>query len=682
MVMTNPRQSYKCILIILASLFFIVFPVSAFIYTGSLLNGPSFDIVESGGYLYVAQGSEVRIYDVSSSARMSALDWKDSIASIPVGSAVYALELQSGYLYIGSATKFVIADVKNPKAPVIAGTLKNPYPDTEIRDVVLNGDLAYLNVVNAGVLVVDISNKNTPRQSALVELKGSNQPWRATLSGSYLYVGSAYDNQLTILDLRNPQKPVIAGNYSAGSEESDSVSGVAVRGNYAYITEYHNGVRVIDVSNPAAPVEVSNLMDINANDIKILGNYAYVSVRYQGFDIIDISNPKSIEIIGQATDVPCYEEGIFPTESYTYISLESVGFGIYDTSTKSSPVTLAQVHTVGGADSVAARGNYLYIGAHNDDVWVVDISDPSRPKEIAAITNNGRNSNVQLQGNYLYVAGEWSGVYLADVSSPSSPRWVVEHFDSGIHTVLPDGNYVYTEKGIVDFSIISSPAYEAESPYFYGEAAKYGDRYLLVAISDGVNDGVHVIDVINKANPINISIFDPGVPYTDVVVSGTTGVAVSGNSVVAIDLSNPAMPKETDRAEYPGVWAGEKLASDGSTVYAAGTGLRAFDVSDKNNIKLVDTFQPEESINSVVFSDGHLFLGKKMGVTILSPGNPQLDPEPTGMTGIMDTPSEEEEYGTVNIRETFGMVDTSGAGGGSGTWWDALLNFLRSLLPR
>ena len=49
---------------------------------------------------------------------------------------------------------------------------------------------------------------------------------------------------------------------------------IAVKNGYAYITEYHNGVRVIDVSNPAQPFEVMNKMGINANDIKILGDHA------------------------------------------------------------------------------------------------------------------------------------------------------------------------------------------------------------------------------------------------------------------------------------------------------------------------------------------------------------------------------------------------------------------------
>ncbi len=120
------------------------------------------------------------------------------------------------------------------------------------------------------------------------------------------------DNRLDILDISTPSTPKVVGSYSPSTTGVNYVSGVAVKGGYAYITEYHNGVRVIDVSNPAQPHEVMNRMGINANDIKILDNYAYVSVRYQGFDIFDISNPRNISIVGKATDAGSYNEGIYP----------------------------------------------------------------------------------------------------------------------------------------------------------------------------------------------------------------------------------------------------------------------------------------------------------------------------------------------------------------------------------
>ena len=644
------------------------------------MNGPSFDLVEYGGYLYVAQGSEVRVYDVSTAEKMSALTWKDSLATIPVGSAVYALEIKSGYLYIGSADRFVIASLKKPSAPSVSGSLDNPYAGSEIRDVVINGNTAYLTLRLEGVLVVDITDKTAPRIISLVTLSGSNQPWRATLSGSYLYVGSADDNRLSVLDVSNPVKPVITGSYSPGAHESNSVSSVAVKGDYAYVAEYHDGVRVIDVSNPAKPVEVSRLMGMDASDIKILGNYAYLSVRYQGFDIIDISNPKNIKIIGKATDVPAYEEGIYPTQDYTFIALESEGFGIYDTSTVTDPVTLSRINVIGGSDSLAIHDNFLYIGGHNDGIWIVDITNPAQPKEASFLENEGRNEDVRIQGNNLYIAGDWEGIDVADVSNPKNPRFIVKHFSENIDDVLPDGNYVYTDEGIADFSNMASPRYIARSPYFHGRMAKYGDKYLLVADSDGPHNGVNVIDISDKKDPVYITTFDRGSPYTDICVSGTTAVALTENSIVTIDMSKPSAPAELDRVSYPNAWTGYALIADNTMVYAVGYGenqIRVFDISNRDNITMIDSFksslQFEDEVFSVANTGNIVFAGQKMGVTIVSLGTITAAAKPktaVSTTILMNVTDMQTE-----------RVNGSESAGPGNSIWDYILGILKAIFP-
>ena len=264
---------------------------------GTLSNGPSFDLVESNGYLYAGQGSEVVTYDVSTSAKISALTWKSALSQLPIGSSVKGVSVDSGYLYIAATSKFVIADISRPSSPVIVSTLNSGG-----SDVLIKGTYAYLLSAGDGVKVIDISNKAAPRLVTTVELAGRNMPWRGTINGNYLYVGLETDNRLDILDISIPSTPRLVGSYSPDTTGINYISGVAVKNGYAYITEYHNGVRVIDVTNPAKPYEVMNKMGINANDIKILGNYAYVSVRYQGFDIFDISNPRNIILVGKATD--------------------------------------------------------------------------------------------------------------------------------------------------------------------------------------------------------------------------------------------------------------------------------------------------------------------------------------------------------------------------------------------
>ncbi len=130
---------------------------------GTVSNGPSFDLVESNGYLYAGQGSEIVTYDVSTSAKMSALTWKSALSQLPVGSSVKSVSVDGGYLYIAATSRFVIADISNPASPVIVATL-----DSGGSDVLIQGNYAYL--LSGGVKVIDISNRAAPRIVTTVKL--------------------------------------------------------------------------------------------------------------------------------------------------------------------------------------------------------------------------------------------------------------------------------------------------------------------------------------------------------------------------------------------------------------------------------------------------------------------------------------------------------------------------------
>ena len=62
-----------------------------------------------------------------------------------------------------------------------------------------------------------------------------------------------------MIDVTNPAAPVEVGSCAAGAALD-----VAVAGNTAYVADVNYGLRVIDVANPAAPVEVGTCATSNA----------------------------------------------------------------------------------------------------------------------------------------------------------------------------------------------------------------------------------------------------------------------------------------------------------------------------------------------------------------------------------------------------------------------------------
>ncbi len=601
---------------------------------GVLANGPSFDLVESNGYLYAGQGSEVVTYDVSSSAKMSALTWKSGLSRLLVGGPVRGICADAGYLYIAAENRFVIADISNPASPKLVSTLNSGG-----TDVLIKGTYVYLLSPGAGIRVIDVSNRTAPRIVKTVYLAGKNKPRRGTINGNYMFVGMETDNRLDIIDISTPQNSKVVGSHKVNG--TATISGVAVKNGYAFITEYHNGVRVIDVKNPAKTMEVTRLLGIDANDIKIQANYAYVSVRYQGFSIINISDPQNIRIVGQSNAIKGYIEGIYVTPTNTFLSADTMGFGIFNTSNVTAPRLLSQVAVIGFPEGITVRDNWLYIGAHNDGVWIVDISNPAIPKETAYINSGGRNREVSLQGNNLYVAGEWQRLYVLNVSDPKKPRITLSHFGDNIGTVLADGKYVYTSLGIVDFTTPSSPVYVARAPYFDGKFAKYKSNYLLIA-----GNGIRIIDVSDKKNPVIVGHYGNGTTFKDVAVNGNVAVGLTGNSIVAVDISNIASPKKLSQLDYPGHWVGYAVAMNGTMVYAAGSGsenIKAFDVSNPSAMKLVGSIGLYGDFWSIAYDKGYIYAAEKMSLHILSssfvPSTPVTPVTTPTVTPVTTTPA-------------------------------------------
>jgi hypothetical protein len=85
----------------------------------------------------------------------------------------------------------------------------------------------------------------------------------------------ADDNQgLRVVDVSSPANPVEVGFYDTPGFAAD----VAVSGNYANVADESRGLRVVDISNPTNPVEVG-FYDTprEAGSVAVAGDYAYVA---------------------------------------------------------------------------------------------------------------------------------------------------------------------------------------------------------------------------------------------------------------------------------------------------------------------------------------------------------------------------------------------------------------------
>ena len=575
--------------------------------------GASYDAIAYGNYLYVASGSQVRIYDISTKEKIENIKmecihsydsyrkwgtYKEKTPPVNIlhtdAGTIRGLYAEGNYLYV-IGSKFVIADISDPENAYIVSSL-----DIGGRDVKVKGDYAYIGTYGNGLKVVNISDKKHPVLIKTVSLGGYNRVWRLTISGNYLYAAMATDKKLVILDISDSSNPPIVTEWTSTSGSGDDFSSVAVKDSYAYVVHYYDGVHVVNISDPKNPIEITYIGAYGASDIKIFENYIFLSTRYEGFRIYNISDQTNPSLVTIFRFPVGYAESIFVHElthgTYVFETASAVGWAIINATDIEHPKLMTDpMMPVPLGNSVKVKGNYAFMGAWDDAVWVLNVSDPTNPKSIAVMLNGGRNTGLEISedGNYLYVAAAWCGLSIANISDPENPKWEIIDYgpDIGGHIVAVD-NYLYVGGlRIYDVSDPKNPKIVYDKNLGFGSEAhphaRYGDDYLLC----GGQNGFFIVDISNRTNPevvSNLSI-DLYAFYGKLIdVSGGVAYIGSGSYLYSVDISDVTNPVILDKVNIVYVTA---LTVYGTYAYVIDEyrGLHVVNISNPSNMKVEET---------------------------------------------------------------------------------------------
>lgn len=285
------------------------------------------------------------------------------------------------------------------------------------------------------------------------------------------------------------------------------------------------GTSIMDISNPANPVEVFYTAGANSiwRDIKVWGTTAYITNESGGgMKIIDLSNlPGPIT----AGNVSQFTGSTYPFTTAHNLYIDEQGKGyivganngvggaiILDLNTNPlAPIELGRYDDYYVHDAFV-RGDTLWGGAINDGFFVaVNVSNPSSCVTMAThLTPSTFSHNCWLSddGNTVFTTDEVSGAYVAayDVSNLSNITALDQVQSSpgnGVipHNVFVKGNYLFTS--------------------YY-------------------RDGVVVHDASNPSNIVEVGNYDTSPAFSGDGFNGCWGVypyLPSGN-IIASDIEN------------------------------------------------------------------------------------------------------------------------------------------------
>ncbi|WP_141735783.1 hypothetical protein [Oligoflexus tunisiensis] len=255
----------------------------------------------------------------------------------------------------------------------------------------------------------------------------------ARTSGNYSYICRG-ESGLVIADVSNPAAPMQVTTVSMGNSSSSGwCADVRIAGNHAYVANWDKGLVIIDISNPAAPVVRGSLALTNASAVHVDGSIAYVAVRNNatggGLAIVNVASPTAPSLISY-TASNGHGTGIHKTGNYVFLTHRDSGsfrgLKVYDVSDPASP-SLVQTLERASMESIDIRDNHAYITIGNGGIEILDVTTPANPisRSTIATTNNGFVLGVSVLDNYAVVTDyTFDELYVIDVSDKTAPSLV------------------------------------------------------------------------------------------------------------------------------------------------------------------------------------------------------------------------------------------------------------------
>lgn len=259
---------------------------------------PLAQITLSGTKAVVAAGvGGLRVIDISNRTAPTQLGQYID----PVGFAG-GLALAQNTLYVATGNKVGIFNILDPISPSRLPPLPSALAAPRVRT---SGNGAYI-VAGDSVQIFDISNPQTPSLRATIQ-EAMSTAGDIFVSGSMAYLTRSAMNDgwrpaLFLYDLSQPSAPKPRGTvHLLPGNQSGSGAGLAIRGNWAFITLGSEGLRIVDVSNPDSLQLRGLLTGLGpAASISVTpdGAHALIACEAAGVKIVDTRDPDRPQMVG------------------------------------------------------------------------------------------------------------------------------------------------------------------------------------------------------------------------------------------------------------------------------------------------------------------------------------------------------------------------------------------------
>jgi len=332
---------------------------------------------------------------------------------------------------------------------------------------------------------------------------------------------------------------------------------IYIKGSYIFLNEMDKGIHVIDNSNPSSPKNIA-FIDIPGNlDLAAKGNTLYADL-YSDFVTLDISDPLNVQVKKILDDQ-------FPFRRYSFGFMPDTTMVIVDWQKRDTTVDI----DCNGGGFIAWSGCRTCSFA---------LADASRAAGVSPVGMGGSMARFSIVNNVLYTVSD-AELKVFDIANANNP--------------------ILNNKQTIGWNI--ETIYPLKDKLFIGS-----------------NTGMSIFSIANPFQPVKQGTFahafacDPVVAdddYAYVTLRTDNNCRQAQNLLDIVDIANVMSP--TLRKSYSMINP-HGLSLDGDLLFICDgrAGLKIFDVSNPNDIKLRNHFEGMETFDVIAFNGLALLVAK------------------------------------------------------------------------
>jgi hypothetical protein len=595
-------------------------------------GGEGGDIVSGDGYVYVGDGVQLSVFDVSNPSA------PQRVSRMGLRGAICQMELVEKRLYVAARFGGLrIYDMSDPAQPRLLGTAAEGHTTCPFT---LAGGMAYA-FEWFKVWAIDVSNPAAPFPRDDVNLENGTYPYGGIFSaGNTVFVGNSVVNasnpdqlQLTLTvtgtwivvqdelaiangnqcgkgcwgglvfyDISDPANPQPIGGYPLGMETDFAV----VDGDLLICSSYFQ-TTLLDIDQPDAPVYLST---VPGKAYEKDGKWLYISrdphadpTGENGLNVIDIGKPTQPKLVGSYTT---------PNTIYDYarssemIFLRTVvPFGNYhelqiiDVTYPSDPYQVGRSYSMDlfSVSETLVQGERAYVLSNL--FHVVDYRNASAPQILGSyMVSNLSLYDLSVVGDYAYLSG-LGRIKILDLHDPTQPTLAQTYGGNpgepgwASPAVILDNRMAYVVVYDYDYNLqvmqfdppASPKVYSIYDGQFEDEiTALDGDEQRVYMTS--WKGAVELLDTSNPYSPTLTGSYSSTLhayllrQADDLVLLGAS------EKVAIVDFSNPLSPTLASMIETP--MTVYDIQVDGGWAYIATQGYRMPD----NGVYVYDIHDP------------------------------------------------------------------------------------------